>query len=54
MNLYNDYYLIKIKKDEKQKIIFKIRYRLYEYQIILFKLINILVIFIKLINNILL
>ena len=31
MDLYNDYYLIKIKKDEKWKIAFKIRYRLYGY-----------------------
>ena len=54
IDLYNDYHLIKIKKDEEWKTTFKIRYRLYKYQIILFELINVLTIFIKFINNILL
>lgn len=54
MNLYNKYYLIKIKKSKKQKTAFKTKYGLYKYQVIPFKLINTLITFIKLINNILL
>ena len=54
MDLYNRYHLIRIKKDEEWKTAFKIRYGLYEYQIILFRLTNIPITFMRFINNVLL
>ena len=54
MDLQNRYYLIRIKEDEEWKTVFKIKYRLYKYQVILFRLTNVLVTFIRFINNVLL
>jgi len=53
LDLYRIYNLIRIKEDKEWKIIFRYRYNYFEYQIILFGLINILVIYIRIINNIL-
>ena len=53
MDLQKIYNLIKIKKDEKQKIIFRIKYKNFEYKIIFFGLINIFIFYQIIINNIL-
>ena len=53
LNLQDGYHLIRIKVGDKQKIVFRIRYRHYEYTIILFRLTNTLATFQTLINNIL-
>ena len=45
LNIQKKYYKIHIKIKKKWKTVFWIRYELYEYQIILFELINILTIF---------
>ena len=44
------YNLIRIKKRDKQKIVFKIRYGIYKYQIMLFRFYNILTIYQILVN----
>ena len=53
LNFYGAYNLIHIKEGEKQKMVFQIKYRHYEYIVILFKLINIPTIMQSLVNNIL-
>ena len=53
LDLYEAYNLVRIKEDNKQKIVFRTRYRIYKYQIILFGLINISATYQILINNIL-
>ena len=45
LNLWETYNLIKIKKSNEWKTIFKIRYEIYEYQIMLFGFINALTIY---------
>ena len=45
LNFKNVYYRIKIKFENKQKIVFRTRYELFEYAIMLFELINALIIF---------
>ena len=51
LDLRGVYNLVRIKEDDEWKTIFKIRYGIYEYQIILFGLINASVIYQTLINN---
>ena len=51
LNLRGAYNLVKIKKDDKWKTVFKIWYRIYKYQIILFELTNTSAIYQILINN---
>ena len=53
MDLRQVYYQIRIKKGNKQKAVFKLKGGLYKPLVIQFRLINILVIFQKYINNIL-
>ena len=53
LDLYGAYNLIRIKKGEEWKTAFRYRYGHFEYQIIPFGLINILVTYIRIMNDIL-
>ena len=53
LNLTNTYYQMRIREGSKWKIIFRIQYGYFEYQIMLFSLTNILAIFQNYINKIL-
>ncbi len=53
LDIQEEYYKIHIKKEKEWKTIFRTRYKLYEYQVISFRLINTSVIFQKLINHVL-
>jgi hypothetical protein len=53
LNLYKVYNLIRIKKGEEWKIAFKCKYNHYEYQVMPFGLINALVTYMRIINDIL-
>ncbi len=51
IDLRNTYYIIRIKKGDKQKTAFRTKYRYYEFLVILFKLTNTPTTFQLLINN---
>ena len=53
LDIQKKYYKICIKKNEKWKTVFKTRYKLYKYQIMLFRLTNVSAMFQELINHIL-
>ena len=53
LNIQEKYYKICIKKNKKWKTVFKTKYELYKYQIMLFRLTNMSAMFQKLINHVL-
>ena len=53
LDIWKEYYKIHIKKKEEWKTVFQTKYKLYEYQVMSFKLTNTSVTFQKLINHVL-
>ena len=53
LDIWEEYYKVHIKKEEEWKTVFQTRYRLYEYQVMLFRLTNAPATFQELINHVL-